>query len=272
MVPQETPSDADARWMSAGGIETVRLPLAWSKIEPTPGHYDWTEASTARSRWRRATISRCSRSSTGPRGGSARRRRRFPPRARSSAAPGRTSSRPRSGATAREATSGSSTRRSPRTRCRCARSVAGRSGTRRTSSTSPIPVSPADYSRLLADSAEAIRSVDPGARVLLGGLYGRPRGAFPKAMRAAPYLQQALRDPRDQEGLRRGGGPPLRGSCRQDDPAGRGGAPGDRRQPRRRRPADHRVRLGLPERPRGGQLRARSGGPGARAAPRLPAR
>ena len=31
----------------------------------------------------------------------------------------------------------------------------------------------------------AISSVDPGARVLLGGLYGRPRGALPKAMRAA---------------------------------------------------------------------------------------
>ena len=65
------------------------------------------------------------------------------------------------------------------------------------------PVSPAEYSRLLEDSADAIRSVDPGATVLLGGLYGRPTGDFPKAMRAEPYLQRlyaipGVRDAFDQ--------------------------------------------------------------------------
>ena len=62
-----------------------------------------------------------------------------------------------------------------------------------------FPVSPGDYSRLLAVAAKAIRSVDPGARVLLGGLYGRPSGNLPSAMPAPRYLQRLYAIP----GIRR---------------------------------------------------------------------
>jgi hypothetical protein len=40
--PQSPITDADARYMKAGGIETVRWPLAWTAIQPTrKGGYQW---------------------------------------------------------------------------------------------------------------------------------------------------------------------------------------------------------------------------------------
>jgi hypothetical protein len=40
--PQAPLNDADARYMKAGGIETVRWPLSWMAIQPTRnGGYDW---------------------------------------------------------------------------------------------------------------------------------------------------------------------------------------------------------------------------------------
>jgi len=41
--PQSTLSDEDAARMKAGGIESVRWPVAWSSVQPTAqGGYDWT--------------------------------------------------------------------------------------------------------------------------------------------------------------------------------------------------------------------------------------
>ncbi len=40
--PQGTLTDEDARYMKAGGIETVRWPLPWNAVQPTPrGGYNW---------------------------------------------------------------------------------------------------------------------------------------------------------------------------------------------------------------------------------------
>ena len=40
--PQSTPTDADAAYMKAGGIETIRWPLAWGGVQPTrKGGYHW---------------------------------------------------------------------------------------------------------------------------------------------------------------------------------------------------------------------------------------
>jgi hypothetical protein len=40
--PQAPVNDADARYMKAGGIETIRWPLAWTAIQPTrKGGYHW---------------------------------------------------------------------------------------------------------------------------------------------------------------------------------------------------------------------------------------
>jgi hypothetical protein len=39
--PQTVPTDEDARYIKAGGIETIRWPLVWGGIEPKPGEYQW---------------------------------------------------------------------------------------------------------------------------------------------------------------------------------------------------------------------------------------
>jgi hypothetical protein len=41
--PQSLLTDADARYMKAGGIETIRWPLTWGAVQPTrKGGYDWS--------------------------------------------------------------------------------------------------------------------------------------------------------------------------------------------------------------------------------------
>ena len=43
MAPQTSLTELDARYMRAGGIESIRLPLLWSSIQPTRnGPYDWS--------------------------------------------------------------------------------------------------------------------------------------------------------------------------------------------------------------------------------------
>jgi len=55
------------------------------------------------------------------------------------------------------------------------------------------PASPKLYGRLLKASARAIRSVDPSAKILLAGLFGRPKARPPRAMPAATFLQRLYR-------------------------------------------------------------------------------
>ncbi len=52
------------------------------------------------------------------------------------------------------------------------------------------PASPERYATLLGDSAAAIRSVDPEAKVVLSGLFGAPPVGPPKGMRASEFLQR----------------------------------------------------------------------------------
>jgi len=52
------------------------------------------------------------------------------------------------------------------------------------------PVSPAKYGRLLTVSSRVIRKLDGNARIILGGLYGRPSGPPRKAMHAATFLKR----------------------------------------------------------------------------------
>jgi hypothetical protein len=57
------------------------------------------------------------------------------------------------------------------------------------------PVSPTDYAKLLKITAPAIRSVQPGARILLSGLFGKPNARGKKGMSAAKFLAQLYRVP-----------------------------------------------------------------------------
>lgn len=55
------------------------------------------------------------------------------------------------------------------------------------------PVSPANYGRLLKVSSRTIRRLDANAKVIIGGLYGRPKGPPRKAMHAATFLKRLSR-------------------------------------------------------------------------------
>lgn len=59
-----------------------------------------------------------------------------------------------------------------------------------------FPVSPARYARLLKPSSNAIRSVDPGAKILLSGLFGDPKEGGSYGMSAAGFLAALYRVPR----------------------------------------------------------------------------
>jgi hypothetical protein len=58
------------------------------------------------------------------------------------------------------------------------------------------PVSPARYARLLKPSYNAVKSVDPGAKVLLSGLFGDPKEGGSFGMSAADFLAKLYRVPR----------------------------------------------------------------------------
>jgi hypothetical protein len=59
-----------------------------------------------------------------------------------------------------------------------------------------FPVSPARYVRLLKPSYNAIKSVDPGAKILLSGLFGDPKEGGPYGMSAVDFLTKLYRVPR----------------------------------------------------------------------------
>jgi Beta-galactosidase len=57
------------------------------------------------------------------------------------------------------------------------------------------PVSPRRYARLVQISSPAIKGVDPGAKVLLSGLFGRPTAGGARGMPAAKFLEVLYRTP-----------------------------------------------------------------------------
>jgi hypothetical protein len=57
------------------------------------------------------------------------------------------------------------------------------------------PVSPGQYARLLAVSKRAMRRADPGAELVLGGLFGDPPQGPPLAMNAVDFLDRLYQVP-----------------------------------------------------------------------------
>ena len=58
-----------------------------------------------------------------------------------------------------------------------------------------IPASPSRYARLVALSSQAIKAVDPGAKVILSGLFAKPTASYPKGMPATQFLEALYRFP-----------------------------------------------------------------------------
>ena len=58
-----------------------------------------------------------------------------------------------------------------------------------------FPVSPTRYARLLKISAPAIKAVDPGARIVLTGLFGEPTARGRRGMPATKFMERLYRVP-----------------------------------------------------------------------------
>jgi hypothetical protein len=57
------------------------------------------------------------------------------------------------------------------------------------------PASPGRYARLLQIASPAIKAVDPGAKVILSGLFAKPTAAYPRGMKATVFLDRLYRVP-----------------------------------------------------------------------------
>jgi hypothetical protein len=57
------------------------------------------------------------------------------------------------------------------------------------------PASPSRYARLLVNSSKAIKAADPGAKVILTGLFAKPTAKYPKGMPAAEFLEEIYKYP-----------------------------------------------------------------------------
>jgi hypothetical protein len=58
-----------------------------------------------------------------------------------------------------------------------------------------IPASPSRYAKLVKLSSQAIKEADPGAKVILSGLFAKPTAKAPRGMPAAQFLEALYRVP-----------------------------------------------------------------------------
>ena len=193
IVPQTSLSGEDTARMRAGGIETIRLPVAWSSVQSSPsGGYDWSLVD--------ATMALAARD-------------------RLEVLPFLTSS-PRwvTGSSRRLPVDNARQRRAWFEFVYAAVARYGRGGAfwdeHGPGSLDPLtpmpvrawqiwneenfffftrPASPGRYARLLKLSRRAVRQADPRADVVLGGLFGDPRQHPPHAMDAADFLDRLYR-------------------------------------------------------------------------------
>lgn len=199
IVPQTPVTTADARYMRAGGIESIRIPLQWAGVQPTAkSPYDWTtfdqEVELATRAGLRVLVSIGS-----------------PPR----------------WAVRKETTLPVATAKQRRGWAAFLRAAAARYGPGGTfwsehategpnyepaiTNPTPIrnwqiwneenffyftyPVNAATYAKLVTISSQAIKSVDPSAKVILGGLFARPKARGVRGMAATAYLQRLYKIP-----------------------------------------------------------------------------
>ncbi len=201
IVPQTVLTPEDARYMKAGGIESVRLPLGWSGVQPTRnGGYDWTAFDTEVATATQAGLRVLPFIASTPRWA-----------ARKSTTLPIDNARQRLGwvafvkaAVKRYGPGGEFwTEHAP--------AVAGVNYVPAIARPLPIrswqvwneanffysayPASPFRYARLLKLTHGAIKSVDPGAEVILAGLFGVPDERGKLAMPAAQFLETMYRVP-----------------------------------------------------------------------------
>jgi hypothetical protein len=200
VTPQTSLTPEDARYMKAGGIESVRWPLTWSLIQPTAsGGYDWSSIDQTIAVAARAGLHVLPSLATSP----------------SWVAPKATTLPVRS---ARQRAAWSAFLRAAVRRYgpggefwrEHSREVVKNEpgGVVHEPAISPMPirawqiwnepnffyfaypVSPSAYAKLVKISSAAIKGVNPSAKVILAGLFGEPTARGKRGMPAATFLDR----------------------------------------------------------------------------------
>ncbi len=197
IAPQTTLTEADTAWMRAGGIETLRVTVYWPAIQPTAeGGYDWSGLDRVIALAARAGLRVLPTVDGTP----------------SWLAPGETTL-PVDSAGERAAWTAflqAAVRRyGPGGEFWTEHSHEGIDYEPAIPNPTPIrawqiwneanffyfayPVSPSRYAKLVTISSQAIREVDPGAKVVLAGLFGKPTAWGARGMTAAKFLNALYR-------------------------------------------------------------------------------
>ena len=198
IAPQTPLSDEDVRYMRAGGIEAMRMPIAWSAVQPTrKGGYDWSSIDS--------TVEVASRGGL----------EILPFLAGTPTWLGKMTKLPVHNARQRAAwtafVKAAVERYGPGGQFWREHRTEGINYEPAITSPKPMrtwqiwneanffyfafPVSVNDYAKLLTISQQAIKSVQPGAKILLSGLFARPNARGRKGMPAAKFLEQLYRKP-----------------------------------------------------------------------------
>ncbi|HET8814578.1 MAG TPA: beta-galactosidase [Solirubrobacterales bacterium] len=198
VAPQTTLTDEDVRYMRAGGLETLRMPIAWSAVQPKPnGPYDWS------------TIDPVVETAT--RGGL----EVLPFLAGTPSWLGKLTTLPVHNARQRAAwtafVQAAVARYGPGGEFWREHATEGIDYEPPIPVAKPVrtwqiwneanffyfayPVSVRDYAKLLTITRRAVKSVHPGAKILLSGLFGRPNAKGRKGMWAAAFLERLYRIP-----------------------------------------------------------------------------
>ncbi|MGV1049595.1 MAG: beta-galactosidase [Solirubrobacterales bacterium] len=197
--PQTAMTPEDARYMHAGGIESVRQPLVWATIQPTAKKvYDWSSFDAS------VEVAAAAGLEVLPVVGT-------PPRwvARKATTMPIDNARQRSAWTA--FLKAAVERYGPGGEFWKEHATEGVDYEPAIPVPVPIrtwqiwnesnffyfayPVSSGRYARLVKLSSQAIKGVKPGAKVILSGLFGRPTASGKRGLLAATFLQQLYRVP-----------------------------------------------------------------------------
>jgi polysaccharide biosynthesis protein PslG len=198
ITPQTTLTQRDAEYMQAGGIETVRWPMIWALVQPrASGGYDWASMDQAVGTAARAGLRILPSLGTTPHWISHRETQLPVQNARARAAWSAFVE-----AAVRRYGPGGEFWREAR------RGIDGEPPVRRAL---PIrewqiwnepnffyfayPVSPNQFGKLVTISSTAIKDVDPGAKLILGGLFGEPTAEGKRGMPATTFLRRMYRIP-----------------------------------------------------------------------------
>jgi Beta-galactosidase len=199
MGPQTTPTPADAHYMKAGGIESVRIPITWADVQPTrKGGYQWAGLDEM--------------IGTLANGGL-----RVLPVIQGTPAWLAHDSRTLPVDNARQRTAWKEfltalvKRYGPEGEFWAERTPGVVKYVPAVPHPLPIrswqiwneanffyftyPVSPSRYGKLVTISSQAVKAADPGARVLLAGLFGEPNARGAKGMDATDFLRALYRVP-----------------------------------------------------------------------------